>query len=73
MTKVVVYHRFYGCATGCCGHAIYVDDEETLGSLRPGHPYDEDPQEWAKQFVRETLGAEHVADLDWDNCFVSKD
>lgn len=28
MGKVIVYHRGYGCDTGCCGHTveIYADD-----------------------------------------------
>lgn len=22
MTKLVVFHRYYGCDTGCCGHSV---------------------------------------------------
>jgi hypothetical protein len=74
--KVVVYHSYWGCETGCCGHIILVDDEEVDDSFDFRHPY-EDTEEakivWAKEFVRKHLDEEHAADLDWENCYVSDD
>ena len=57
MTKVVVFHRYYGCDTGCCGHAVMVDGDEVnaarLDFIRtrtgPGSTSD---VEFAKQMVR---------------------
>jgi hypothetical protein len=38
------------------------------------HPtYKQDPLAWAKWFVEQHYGAEHVQDLDWDHCIVSDD
>jgi|RhiMethySRZTD1v2_1073278.scaffolds.fasta_scaffold71312_1 hypothetical protein len=71
MTKVVVYHERYGCDTGCCGHAIYVDGEREGFEL--GSPFNETPREYAERIVAEELGSEHVADLDWDNCLIIED
>jgi hypothetical protein len=67
--KVVVYHRNFGCDTGCCGHAIEVDGEEREFTF--DHPDDtQDPRTFARDIVEEALGTEHVADLDWDNCLI---
>lgn len=55
MTRVIVYHRGYGCDTGCCGHAVDVfpDDAVTQPDFDPywsggerdkfvfDHPYDD--------------------------------
>lgn len=71
MTKVIVYHEAYGCETGCCGHALYVDDER-LAFEFGGHGT-LTPREYAERFVREELGSKHVADLDWENCIVVSD
>ena len=71
--KVIVVHEGYGCDTGCCGHAIYVNNERFRSEFEFGHA-DVDPKDkeamirWAKNFVREQMGEEHVKDLDWENC-----
>lgn len=73
MTKVIVYHERYGCDTGCCGHAIYVDDNsERVGFEFGGHGT-LSPREYAERLVSEELGSKHVADLDWENCVVVDD
>lgn len=36
-------------------------------------PYSDRLLEWAQELVTKTFGAEHVKDLDWDNCIVSVD
>jgi hypothetical protein len=71
--RIVVSHAEYGCDTGCCGHIILIDGEEVGDSFEFAHPYGQDPLEFAKQLVTKSLGAEHVADLDWDNCVVLED
>ena len=68
MAKVIVYHERYGCDTGCCGHAVYVDDERQ--GFEFGGTGDMDPREYAEFLVIQELGREHVADLDWENCLV---
>jgi len=78
---VVVYHSYYGCETGCCGHRVYMGDDAAEVSEDYGdegeflfeHPWSGDKLEWAKRLVTETFGAEHVADLDWDHCIVRDD
>ena len=84
MPKVIVYHRMYGCETGCCGHAIEVDDEELKGSLEFDHPYDlykfrddreeaKHIQEFVKDMVRQQMGEDHIKDIDFDECLVVND
>lgn len=68
--KVVVYHSFYGCDSGCCGHIVEFEDESR--SFRFSHP-GEDHRAYAEGLVREVLGDQHVADLDWENCFILDD
>ena len=67
-TRVVVLHRYFGCDTGCCGHAVYLCDPEILvakdilyageevpNSFTFSHPYhagDKLPEDLAKQFAR---------------------
>jgi hypothetical protein len=72
MSKIVVYHSSYGCETGCCGHIIERDGQQ-VGGFTFSHPYGEDKLAWAKELVTDELGAEHVADLDWDNCYIGED
>lgn len=72
-TKVIVYHAYYGCETGCCGHIVEVGDEQKFYF---DHPYGLDKaglKAWAEDLVRDTFGEEHVADLDWENCVISDD
>lgn len=75
--KITVLHERYGCETGCCGHVIEVDGKRA--TLKDGrsfafhHYYDDtdgDKLEWARQWVSEEFGAEHVKDLDWENCVI---
>ncbi len=70
--KVIVYHSFYGCETGCCGHTVEFEDG-SFSKFIFTHPYEEDPLEFAKELVRDEFGEEHVKDLDWENCHISDD
>lgn len=68
--RVVVYHSYYGCDTGCCGHVVAVGDKEKFYF---DHPYGEDPRTFAEALVRQECGEAHVADLVWDECEIYDD
>ena len=80
MSRVIVYHRSYGCDTGCCGHIVELDGED-VGPFEFGHPAlthsdpskNDDPRQWAEDLVRRALGEEHVKDLDWEHCVIVDD
>lgn len=70
--KVIVFHAYNNCESGCCGHTVKLDDGREKFMF--GHPDDgEDPVEFAKALVTEAFGADHVADLDWANCRIVDD
>ena len=69
MAKVIVYHSYYPCDTGCCGHVVSIEGGES--SFEFSHPCNKDFRAFVKELVTKTFGAEHVADIDWDNCIVS--
>lgn len=75
--KVVVYHGAYGCDTGCCGHYVELKNDENHARFFFTHPYGRELQPWALQLAQEVVtekyGADHVADLDWENCIISDD
>lgn len=77
--KIRVLHTHHGCDTGCCGHIIEVDDDQNRDwsehcQFELDHPgYKEDHLEYAKRFISEKFGAEHVVDLDWENSTVCDD
>lgn len=74
MTRVVVFHDSYGCETGCCGHTVELDPDGPAAKREfIFDHYDggvETPRQYAERLVREQFGAEHVADLDWDQCLI---
>jgi hypothetical protein len=69
--RVVVFHAGYGCDTGCCGHVVQLDDGPEHFTF--AHPGNEDPRTFAEDLVREELGEEHVADLDWEESQIYDD
>jgi hypothetical protein len=78
MTRAIVYHRGYGCDTGCCGHVVELqdDNEEPLTSeFSFTHPNlsREDWREFVREMVTDAFGTEHVADIAWDDCLVVDD
>lgn len=81
--KILVYHRWYGCDTGCCGHAVawfkdhYTPEDkhdyygyEGVDHFHFEHTYGHDAFEFAKALVAKEYGEEHVKDLDFKNSFV---
>ena len=72
--KIIVYHAYYGCDTGCCGHVVENDDDVAMDRrFHFSHPYGDKHLKFAQDLVRDEYGDEHVADLDWDNCHISED
>jgi hypothetical protein len=71
MSRVLVLHTGYGCDTGCCGHAVEVDDKEVEFFFT--HPYQRPIKDFVKELVIKACGEEHVKDIDWDNCIVLDD
>ena len=75
--KIVVYHSSYMCETGCCGHIVESDDDNSPApypndfSFR--HPNGRDYFEFAQELVESAFGPEHVKDLDWENCLIYDD
>ena len=77
MKVLRVYHSYYGCETGCCGHRI---DFETADGEREeftfGHPDENATREeliaWAKKEFERELGTAHCADLDWSQVDLSE-
>lgn len=81
--KILIYHRYYGCETGCCGHAValfpdgFVPDDDYDYYPEKGDRFnfshlddDEDKFEYAKELVAREFGISHVADLDIENSFI---
>ena len=70
--KVIVYHAYYSCESGCCGHIVeLVDGRKEFDFVHPDGK--ETPLQFAKDLVERLFGPEHVADLDWENSQVSDD
>lgn len=71
MAKVIVYHRYYGCDTGCCGHAVNVFDDD-VAARDAFSPY------WNRALnTRDHFGFDHPYDdysdaqrLEWAKEFV---
>ena len=66
--KVRVYHDYYGCDTGCCGHTVEIDDGE--GKFEFDHPYGEDRESFAKALAMSVIKhkfPECADSLDWAN------
>lgn len=71
--KVRVYHEYYGCDTGCCGHIVEVtgDGEKERSHFDFGDaPYKATPEEekvWAREL------AEEIIKKNWPECLDSID
>jgi hypothetical protein len=68
--KAIVYHTYYGCETGCCGHTVEIGEDRRFEFA---HPFGDDFLEFAKDLVRTKFGDKHVADLDWEQCVIVDD
>lgn len=70
LMRIRVYHGYYGCETGCCGHVIEIDEGRSQFEFE--HKYDdkEDIKAWAtglaQRVVRERW-PECYDSIDWDS------
>ncbi len=82
--RLVVIHEGYGCETGCCGHAVRLNDDPLHDARYPmlhcgtivkemdfSHPYGEDFRAYAEEQVR-AAGCD-PADLDWEHSYICDD
>lgn len=70
--KILVYHAYYGCDTGCCGHRIEYypgDNDECYQDFDFGHARsDENIQEYGKRLAEQFLKYHHpkcLETIDW--------
>lgn len=64
--KVRVYHSYYGCDTGCCGHTVELEDGRERFEF--SHP---SSQEDLLSYARNI--AEEVIKENWPDCLDSID
>lgn len=80
---IVVYHDYYGCETGCCGHRIEMSEENEPGlaietSFIFDHPYflnlDDEPavRHWLEYVIEEEFPG-HTHTIDFSRCIISRD
>ena len=72
--KVTVYHSYFNCESGCCGHTVELREDNGAfkkSKFKFTHPYGKDEKEFVKELVTTEFGADHVADVDWENVDVS--
>lgn len=64
--KIRVYHSYYGCESGCCGHVVELSTGEN--EFKFIHPYGEgDIENWAQEL------AKNVIQENWPKCLDSID
>lgn len=73
--RVRVYHRPYGCETGCCGHAVELTGGAVTGAekFEFAHPHGDDVGTWARALAEDVIRGEwpECIDLiDWDSMVV---
>ncbi len=64
MWRVRVFHDYYGCDTGCCGHTVMLtgDDDTERSHFEFMHPNGEVLASWAREHAEETIRRE------WPEC-----
>lgn len=62
--RIVVYHGYYGCDTGCCGHVIELDDQELWAFSHPNEG------ETLREFVERNIPEKHRATIDWSAAII---
>lgn len=70
--KVRVFHSYYGCESGCCGHTVEITlpDGAKKEEFSFTHRYGEDsaPEAWGRKLAEEVVGREWpecLATIDW--------
>jgi hypothetical protein len=74
---VRVYHSYYGCDTGCCGHRVEITpaDEKRDGEEREAFEFEHPPsgddlKAWAREFAEEQIRRrwpDCLDSIDWDS------
>ena len=62
--KVKVYHSYYGCDTGCCGHVVELEDG------RERFEFDHPDAGKVREFVEAVIKSEWpecLESIDWNN------
>lgn len=71
--KVRVFHDFYGCETGCCGHTVELTlpDGKTKEQFDFAHPgWKKDAGEWAREHAEDVIRRrwpDCVDSIDWES------
>ena len=68
---VRVFHRGYGCETGCCGHAVEIKGVDDDFGFDFGHPgvYELSFKEYASKIAEDAIRKDHpecLDSIDWD-------
>ena len=74
---VSVYHGYYGCETGCCGHIVEITDEDgkSKKQFEFSHPYGDDAKQYAIDLAKSVVSHQwpKCADsIDWDTVQVDE-
>lgn len=67
--KVRVYHSYYGCETGCCGHVLELEGEQ-VGQFDFFHRYEGLSKEEVIEEVKTEIKKYHpecLDSIDWDS------
>lgn len=71
--KVRVYHGYYGCDTGCCGHYVELEGKEEEFTFEHNYSFggeEIDNREWAIELAKEVIEKrwpECIDSIDWDS------
>ena len=71
--KIRVFHAYFGCDSGCCGHRIEVypdDDDSHYEDFEFGHSDKGREKEYARELAENFLKRHHpecLATIDWDS------
>ncbi len=64
--KLVIYHTYYGCDSGCCGHRVETKDGDPRKfAFTFDHARSESAEDKAL-FAAELVGEGALKDVDWE-------
>ena len=77
ITSIRVYHAYYGCDTGCCGHIVRLNDDDRLERFEFDHGYGKaTPRDFARRLAHDVIARYHpdcLASIDWDTIELNYD
>lgn len=85
--KIIVCHQWYGCDTGCCGHRVFLYNEEPskedLDDTPTGYSQNrfyfdhlgdgQDPDQFAKELIATAFGEDKVKFYDKEKSKIMPD